>query len=544
MLMLTSIWYVGLLFGGQGTVYALLMAVLYFTYNISTFIIANKRLVKPERLVIATAILDPLMLSAWLVFTEEAAPLFTCFYMFTTLGYGFRIGPRAMWINQIASLAGFLCAMAFSPFWQSNLLASASVFILLVAVPMYATILIQKLLDARAWAEFQSHAKSQLLANVSHELRTPLNGIVATAQIMKNESSSRAVKEQSDTILELSRDLLLEINELLDSAKYHSQSINLEKQPFDINSIAERLRRTLSQNAAAKGIALAVTVDAEIEDDICSDEHHLLRVLMNIASNAVKFTDHGNVSINFALLNKTPEQYKIRFSVEDTGIGIPANEQKKIFEPFYQVSCGASKKQAGTGLGMSIAYDIVKMLGGQIELESKVGKGSTFYFDLPMERISRKTRHQDTDGGQPVITGKRILVVEDHPLNLMLAKKMLEIDQHQVTAVTSGGEAIQSFNASEFDLILLDYNLEDMSGIDIMEAYLGMHSKPAPIYFLTADATDVTRHALLEKGAAGVLHKPLILDGLRQAIASHFPPDAGCHVRKIPDLLKIEPHLL
>jgi two-component system, sensor histidine kinase RpfC len=496
------------------------MAIVYFAYNFICAIVAHKRMGKPEVLMTATAILDPLMLSAWLILTGEAAVLFVAFYMFTILGFGFRIGTKPMWICQVASTVGFIAVIAFSKHWHLFSFNSASVLILLVAVPLYATILIKKLIDARSKAEHESLAKSRLLASVSHELRTPLNGIVAAAQILNIEGNPRAVGI-SDTILKLSNDLLEEINDLLDSAKYRSRSIKPEMESCDLNELIDRLRITLETPATDKGLSFSLYSDPGIEDAVLTDKVNLTRVIMNIAGNAVKFTTCGSVDVRISLLEATARTYRIQFHIQDTGIGIPREEIPYVFEPFYRASTGRMNHYPGTGLGMCIAYDLVKMLGGELALESEVGKGSEFSFELTMTRVPKVSMTESVEKDFAVVRGKRILVAEDNTVNRMLIHELLLVDAHRVTLAQSGEHAQARLQDDHFDLVLLDYNLGDMYGNEVLQAYFASVSHPAPVYFLTADATEATRNSLIEQGASGVMHKPIMMDELRKTIARH-----------------------
>lgn len=524
MLMLFVAWHMDAPFDDARLPLLMAMTTLYLVYNIGFFVIAKKFLLRPVPVVVATAVLDPLMLSAWLFFTGGAAPLFTGFYIFTILGFGFRLGTQPMWIGQGAAVAGFAALIALSEFWRQHLMLSGSVLILLVAVPLYATILIKKLVAAREVAKQESLAKSTLLAKVSHELRTPLNGIVAAANLLKNGKRDSETLAYSDLILHLSDDLLREIDELLDSAKYHARSIEIKEAPFNLEEIAAHLRLAFSSVAAAKDVGLHTEFDQDIVDEVCGDKQCLMRVLMNIASNAVKFTEKGDVHIRFELIGKSAQTYSIRFSVKDTGIGIPHSEQGRIFEPFYRALDVAHRNVPGTGLGMSIAYDIVAAMGGSLKLESEPGKGSLFYFDLLFFRepgIKAQLGRAIEISSPAVVCGKKILAAEDHPVNQMLLKKILDIDGHEVILADTGQQALERLRLEDFDLIFLDYNLEDIDGLAVMQHYHSMQmNHHAPVYFITADATAITKETLKQNGAADILHKPLTLESLRRAVAA------------------------
>jgi len=481
----------------------------------------------------ATAILDPLILSAWLPMAGEVGGLAVGFYLFTILGYGFRTGPRLMLVCQIASIVGFSDVMLFDSYWRQHEMVWFSFLVTLILVPIYATVLIKKLHEARAHAERESQAKSELLAKVSHELRTPLSGIVAAAQLLAAETEDSRVIARAETITGLSKDLLREINDLLDQAKYEAHALVLESTLFELRDQMERLRMVLEPAAVKKNLAFVVYVDPRIEDRVQGDSHYLTKVLMNLVGNAVKFTDEGKIEIGVRLLNEMPDRYRIRFSVQDTGIGIPKELHGKIFEPFFQADSGTTRKYGGTGLGMTIAKEIVNLMGGQIKIDSAPGTGSHFHFDLDLRRV--KSRQQIAGpAAVSIVLGKRVLVVDDNATILTLIKELLLRDQHQVTIARSGAEALDLLNAHEFDVIFLDFNMGDMDGAKVLNLYRFGRLQTAPTFFLTADATAATAARLRSIGAAGVLYKPIAVDGLRQAIAqvcsvAAEPQAAGLH---------------
>lgn len=528
LLMLLTIWLQeSLPFEQDSLRYISLMTGCYLTYNLLVlYCVVRGTIINPRTIVILTAILDPIMLSGWLILVGDAGPLFVAFYLFTILGFGFRIGIQPMWICQIASLSGFLLVIAVTPTWRSSLLMSLAFLIFLVIVPLYATMLIKKLRDARELVEFESQAKSRLLANVSHELRTPLTGIIATAQLIEIEAQERNSINRAGAILNLSHDLLSEINDLLDSSKYQSGGLTLESEAVDLHELIERIELTLAPTAHQKGIQISTCISPEIRSLVRGDRHYLGRVLMNFASNAVKFTDSGKVEIRFALVGQTENEYQIEFSISDTGIGIPEDQRLKIFEPFYQVSGGSARKYGGTGLGMSIANDLVTMMGGQVEIESELGKGSTFRFCLNMACCRAEAETSANSQLAKIVYRKNILIADDHPTNLMVLQELLTTDRHIVTTAKTGEDAVTLLSAMQFDLVFLDYNMGDMDGATIMQIYQFGSLKPAPVYFLTADASDATEKLLLESGAAGVLHKPVRIENLRHVLAKLFAEEA------------------
>lgn len=499
------------------------------------------------KLALLTAILDPLILSVWLPLMNEYGGLVVGFYLFTILGFGFRTGTRLMRICQIASIVDFSLVLFVVPFWQQHPVIWLSFLITLVVVPSYAAVLVRKLHEARAHAEHESKAKSDLLARVSHELRTPLSGIMAATQLLSVETKDTRVAKRADTILGLSRDLLREINDLLDQSKYEARALDLDSVPLSLAEQVERVRLTLEPNAIKKDIRFIVDLDTALSDWVLGDPHYLSRVLINLAGNGVKFTDSGEVRIEIGLLAEEPGKYKVRFSVRDTGVGIAPEYHEKIFEPFFQVSGGATRRFGGTGLGMTIAREIVRLMGGELKIESELGKGSLFYFDLSMVRVEPLSVRPEEKSAVETVRGKRVFVVDDHETNLMLVKELLEQDEHEVSVAKSGREAIEMLAKQEFDILFLDFNLGDMDGAKLLQLYRFGRLNTAPAYFLTADATALTAEKLRNTGAAGVLNKPVTLAELRQTIAdacggtASIPKPSNQNVTSARPILKAVP---
>jgi len=496
---------------------------IYCAYILAAYLLARYLVTMPARyLLVSTAMLDPLAISAWLMVTgNEYGSLLVGFYLFTILGFGFRTGRPLMHLCQITTIASFVLVYFVAPYWQRHPVVWISLLVPLIVVPMYAGELIKTLREARDHAERESKAKSELLAKVSHELRTPLTGIISAAELLASESNGEAVAKRTDTILALSNELLEEINDLLDEAKYGANALELTVAPVDLNDQLALLRNAMEAMAAKKGLVFRAEMDPAIEDRVQSDAHRLGRVLLNLAGNAVKFTDRGSVRLGIELLEAKPVEYRLRFSVADTGIGIPKAFQSRLFEPFSQVDQGASRRYGGTGLGLSLSKQIVELMGGELRFESVAGQGSRFWFDLTL----RRSTPQPAIVGEPSVVGvveplrrKRILVAEDNETNLLLLQELLEMDGHEVTTCPSGMAALELLVEREFDLLLLDYNLGDMDGVRVLQTYRFGRTSPAPALFLTADATQLTASRLQAAGGAGVIYKPVRLAELRKAI--------------------------
>jgi two-component system sensor histidine kinase RpfC len=529
LLMLLCLWHWGPSSSTIGPIHIVPVFALHLVYNLGLLhVTRSASRCDPRHVATFTAVMDPVLLSAGLMLMNQIGQIFACFYLFTILGFGFRIGIAAMHVCQLASIGAFSVMALLNPSWHAYPVAVISILLFLGIVPLYAKALITRLQFARRHAESESQAKTRLLATVSHELRTPLTGIVSCAQLMQEESTDPQVRKRADTVLTLSAELLAQINDLLDSAKYGADTLRLAHQSFSMAEVAEHLRCTLGPIALAKGIALRITVDERMPALLNGDMPMLCRALMNLGGNAVKFTDRGEVNINFTLLGYRPGACHIMCSCQDTGIGIDTAMHQKIFEPFFQASGGADRKYSGTGLGMSIARDIVIRMGGEIHVSSMPGRGSLFEFAIWLDKANTAETGSHKAGPTGIVRNKRILLADDNATNLMLTCALLERDGHHVLTASSGQEAVRLLSSKEIDLALLDFNMGDIDGATALQIYRFGKLSPAPAYILTADNTSATTRRLIDSGAAGVLHKPISLEALRRAVSQQFCADAAC----------------
>ena len=499
------------------------LSILYCVYILALRVLVHfPQIVSSRALLVATAVLDPLALTAWLVVTGEYGGLIVGFYLFTILGFGFRTGRPLMYLCQLTAVAGFLLVCLGVPYWQEHLTTFLALLIPLLVVPMYAGMLIKSLRESRELAERESKAKSELLAKVSHELRTPLAGIISATELMAGEATQEVVRRRADTILSLSGKLLREINDLLDEAKLDAGATRLELAPVDIKAQVDLVHAALAEIAVKKGIDFQIRVDPAIVDRVQTDAHHLGRVLLNLSGNAVKFTDQGHVRLTVDLVRMEESRYVLRFGVSDTGIGIPDAFKDRMFQPFSQGQ-GTHQKYGGTGLGLVIARQIVELMGGVLRFESEIGRGSLFWFEVSMGRCLAIAGVDATDAlhDGSISTPKRILVAEDNETNQILLRELLEIDGHVVTTCSSGTEALEILAERDFDLILLDYNLGDMDGVRVLQTWHFGHARTTPALFLTADTTQQTAQRISEcTNGSSVLYKPVTLLKLRKALSA------------------------
>lgn len=333
--------------------------------------------------------LDMTSLSALLFITgDEYIPLFV-FYLWVVLGNGFRYGIKYLYISHTASIIGFSSVLIWGDYWKQNQSIGISLLIILIAIPMYSAFLLKKLHDAIAYAKQANEAKSRFLANMSHELRTPLNGVIGMGELLRETSLSFEQHELVNSMHTSANTLLELIENVLDISKIEAGKLILESKPFDLHSLVNSVIYMLSPMGEIKGLSVSCSIDPETPYSLNGDQPHLRQVLINIISNAIKFTDHGYVSLKVFQCGGSDNKPRIRFEVVDTGIGISKDAQKKIFENFTQADASSSRSYGGTGLGTTISRNLVELMGGEIDVISQLGEGSTFWFELPFEVIQR-----------------------------------------------------------------------------------------------------------------------------------------------------------
>lgn len=377
----------------------------------------------------------------------------------------------------------------------------------------------EALASAKAAAEAANVAKSQFLANMSHELRTPMNAILGMIDVALPKATDPMVLDCLQTA-KGSADLLLTLlNDLLDSAKIESGKLELESAPFNPRQMLDHVSRVLSVRASEKGLRFSCRVPDDTPPAVKGDRVRLQQVLLNLAGNAIKFTEKGEVEITLRVGqaetgDREPSSTAVlQFTVRDTGIGIPASRLERIFEPFAQADASTTRRFGGTGLGLSISRSIVEMMGGTMRVESEVGKGSRFSFDIRLPLAERLPADFDA----PVVVSHatraqlRILLVEDNPANQKLATYILEDRGHLVDIAGDGQEAVYWTEKNHYDVILMDVQMPGMDGLEATAAVRKREGgKPrVPIIAMTAHAMKGDRERCLAAGMDGYLSKPV-----------------------------------
>jgi len=486
---------------------------------------------------------------------EKTAPLYVVL-MWVTIGNGLRYGRRFLQLAVVHGCVAFAAVLLLTPYWRVNPYLGWGLLLGLIAIPLYLTSLLGALTRAIDEAQRANAAKTRFVATMSHELRSPLNGIIGMSEVLTSTRLSPEQRECADVIQTSAQTLLLVVEDVLNFAAIEAGKLHRQDAAFSLRQLVRKLRTMLHPLAASKNLQFSTEMDDDVPDWMTGDAGHLLQILLNMLNNALKFTERGSVRLQVHAIGSRGDRKLLRFSIRDTGIGIPVSERERIFRPFEQIDGGLSRRYSGTGLGITIAKTLVDLLEGSIGLEDNPGGGTHFWVDIPFAHAvpvagarAADDASGDGDGAgdgarsgahvismdNPLVRHRarvrpmRLLVADDLVSNRAVMRRLLERAGHEVVFASSGEEALDIFAEADLDAAILDLHMPDINGLDVIKQARVMQAGRArtPIVVLSADVAVETMREVEASGAFAFLSKPVVIERLLDTLARIADGDSG-----------------
>ncbi|WP_028917692.1 ATP-binding protein [Pseudoxanthomonas sp. J35] len=470
--------------------------------------------------------------------------------MWVTVGNGLRYGNRYLVGAVGMALACFGSVLVFNEFWHRILGLGIGLLCGLAAVPLYLSSLLRQLTRATEEARRASEAKSRFLANMSHEFRTPLNGLAGMSEVLATTRLDDEQRECVRTIQASTRTLMALVEDVLDISAIEAGKLKLNPEDFSPRELLASIGLILHPQARAKKLDYLVVIADAVPQRVRGDAGHLRQVLLNLVGNAVKFTDQGRVRVDVTVVPSPPGdgRTRLRFSVTDTGIGVPAAMRNRLFKAFEQADASLARRYGGTGLGTTIAKGLAEAMGGRIGFESLEERGSLFWVEIPFEppaersaqpaapmvaEVEGETALRDAGGNviafadpflrhRARVRSMHLLIADDYEANRMVLQRLLQKAGHRVTSVEGGEEVLDAMAAGEFDAAIVDLHMPGVSGLDLLKQLRVMQAgggPRTPVIVLSADVTPESIQRCEQAGAYAFLAKPVAATRLLETLS-------------------------
>lgn len=434
-------------------------------------------------------------------------PLFALL-LWVTFGNGFRYGTRYLYLSMALNVAGLGVVGLFSDYWRSHAPLFSGIMISLIILPAYIAKLINRLNEAISRAESANRAKTSFLANMSHELRTPLNGVIGMTDLLIGSKLQKEQRDYAETIHASANALLALVNDILDISKIEVGKLSIKETECELPLLVQSTVKMLKPQATEKGLYTRIDIASDVPVVVRADPQYLRQVLINLTSNAIKFTEEGGIEVRVIRLADQDDTVKVRFEVIDTGIGIPVEDQDRIFDTFRQADDSATRRYGGTGLGTAISKQLIELMGGQIGLQSSPGQGSRFWFAIDFKR---PTREQGMSAGG--LSDKKILLIMDPSndpgdLSSWLPHWLTTVETALGEAQALQGLKGAALDQDPFDAVILDTRAARVDPTEFAERITADKSvKGLELFAVTAQVDHV--NDLEAAGYAHVFQAPL-----------------------------------
>ena len=450
------------------------------------------------------------------------SPLFLL-YPWMYVSYAVRYGINHLYYVALSCITAFIIILGITNTWATHSLDAIVYLVFLIILPLYLNVILKRIITEREEKERALKTRNEFLATMSHEIRTPMSGIIGMTTLLERTDLNEQQQDYIASLRDTSSVLHSLINDVLDLSKLEAKKSQLDLHPVNLSEIINNTIQVFAPRAKAKNIKLRSFVE-NLPETVIADANRLRQILLNLISNAVKFTQSGTVSINVTGDKQENNICNIRFEVTDTGPGIEHKHLQRIFDAFYQCNQISNLPHQGTGLGTTISKELVELMGGEIGLSSSYGKGSTFWFQLSLQVVddnkqidkSVEINNTRSNSSKPL----KILVAEDNLINAKIITTFLQDEGHDVVLVNNGDDVIKELKSNKYDMVFMDMRMPGINGPEATRQWrkLETDDSSTPIIALTANASPADRQECFSSGMNEFLVKPVSPEQLNNII--------------------------